>query len=110
MTIPTPPTPDQVNTAVNSAATQAATDIATGVPLSDLAVSLIRTGTPYLVGAVVGWLAGYGLNIPDTYDALIVAGSTFGVGYGYYVIVRALEQKWPKLGRLLGVPAKPTYS
>jgi len=71
--------------------------------------SLIRTFVPYVVGAVVAWLANKGVHVPDAEVASATAFLTFVVGTGYYLVVRMLEEKYPKLGVLLGIPIKPVY-
>lgn len=74
-------------------------------------ISLIRTNTPALVGALVGLLVSLGLQVPD--DA--VAGLTAFLGFLftalYYLIVRLLEEKFPQVGILLGYAKSPdSYS
>jgi len=69
--------------------------------------SLIRTIVPIAVGALVGWLATRGVSIDaatiiPTVDAVVAAV--------YYAVVRAAEQKWPKVGWMLGSPGAPTYA
>ena len=78
--------------------------------MSDIATSIIRTIVPLLIGGVVSWLADKGINAPADVVALSTAIFAFLVGSLYYIVVRALEARWPKLGVLLGKPAKPTYS
>lgn len=74
-------------------------------------VSLIRTFSPILAGWLLSLPLGpqivSAFGVTDTKNvAALVAG---GLGFGYYAAVRALEQRWPSLGALLGHPAKPTY-
>lgn len=77
--------------------------------MQDLVTSVIRTAVPLAVGAVVSYLATKGLHAPDAVVAQATAFLTFAVGFVYYIVVRWLESKNPKLGVLLGKPTKPTY-
>lgn len=77
--------------------------------MQDLVTSFIRTAVPYVVGAVVAWLTQKGVHVPDSAVASATSAVTFVVGTSYYVLVRALEHRWPKFGYFLGVPVKPTY-
>lgn len=76
--------------------------------LHDLGPSIIRTVTPWVVGAVVTLLARWGVDWTPTPEALVVA--TGLVSAAYYALVRILEtrgrQAW---GWLLGVPKAPVY-
>jgi len=72
--------------------------------MSDLIVSYIRTLVPIAVGAVVSW----GI-LPASLSDQAAAAATGAVIGLYYVLVRLLERKWPKLGWLLGTPKAPTY-
>ena len=74
--------------------------------MSDLTPSIIRTGTPLVVGPLVTWLASKGVDIDgETLTAAVAAV----VGFVYYVGVRLLERRWPFLGVLLGSKKTPTY-
>lgn len=77
--------------------------------MNDIVTSAVRTVVPYVIGAVVAWLGNKGLHVNSAQVASATAIVTFGVGSVYYVLVRFLESKVPKLGFLLGVPSKPTY-
>lgn len=55
-------------------------------------------------------LATAGVHIPVAYEPVIDAGAAFVIGTGYYLLVRAIEVKFPKVGWLLGVARKPVYS
>lgn len=74
---------------------------------SGYVTSVIRTAVPYLIGLIVSWLISLGLpaSVKDAATAIL----TFVIGTIYYLGVRALEKKWPKLGWLLGSPTAPTY-
>lgn len=77
--------------------------------MSNQITSYIRTAVPLLIGSIVAWLSRKGVHASDAQVAFATAGLTFIVGMVYYIIVRKLEARWPKLGVLLGVPTKPVY-
>lgn len=81
-----------------------------GGGISDLIASYIRTGVPALVGLIVGWVASLGITLPaEAKDGLSLL-IAFVAALVWYVVVRALERRWPKLGVLLGYPKEPVYS
>lgn len=68
--------------------------------------SIVRTLSPL----VVGWL----LSLPVTAALGVDQGTltalvTVALSAGYYVAVRALEQRWPGVGVLLGSARQPVY-
>lgn len=72
-------------------------------------LSLWRTIVPSLVGGLLGWLALRGIVIEGVTAEQISAGAVV-LGSGlYYGVFRALEQRWPALGVLLGSTRTPTY-
>lgn len=77
--------------------------------MQDLFTSVVRTIIPYLVGAIVSWLTTKGLHLSEGELTSVTAYLTFLFGTLYYLVARALEKKWPKLGYLLGIPSEPTY-
>ena len=77
--------------------------------MQDIVTSGVRTTVPYIVGAVVAYLSQKGVHVPDAAIARATAALTLVVGTLYYHVVRMLEQKYPKLGYLLGIPKQPTY-
>lgn len=77
--------------------------------MSDYMTSLIRTIVPYLVGLVLAYLTTNGIHLSSEQVVSLSATLAFAIGALYYIVVRALEHKWPKLGWLLGVPSAPTY-
>lgn len=77
--------------------------------MSDQITSYIRTAVPLVVGALVAWLAVKGINVPVEFIAPTTALITALAGALYYVIVRKLEAKYPKVGVLLGVAKQPEY-
>ena len=83
--------------------------------LGNMIISAIRTAVPL----IAGWLLSLTIATPilaafgvDSKRASEVVASvvTVALAYAYFLIVRALEEKFPQLGVFLGVPAKPTYS
>ncbi|MEV0227970.1 hypothetical protein [Nonomuraea sp. NPDC050786] len=72
-------------------------------------LSLWRTVVPSVVGGVLGWLTLHGIIIEGlTAEQISMGAVMFGTGI-YYGLVRALEQRWPLLGVLLGSTTAPTY-
>lgn len=78
--------------------------------IHDYLISLIRTGVPAGIGALLAWLASQaGIVLDADSSTALTAGVVALTGAGYYALVRALESRWPRLGVLLGTPAAPTY-
>lgn len=76
----------------------------------NVVLSLVRTWVPIVVGSVVSWLAGLGLDVnTDAKGAMTVLMTAILIGL-YYTVVRLLEKQFPWIGVLLGVPAQPVYS
>lgn len=77
--------------------------------MNSFIISQIRTYVPILVGALAAWLLTKGVELDtDTQAGLIVFLTGLLQGL-YYLIVRLLEKRWPKVGVLLGVASKPVY-
>lgn len=77
--------------------------------MNDFLTSLIRTWVPMIVGGFVAWLVARGINIPkDAVDG-VVAFLTALFSASYYVLVRALEQRFPQFGWLLGQAKQVKY-
>ena len=75
--------------------------------MSDFVVSLIRTWTPIVAGALCTWLAGVlGVNIDSAQLAVILTSVLSGL---WYALARFLETKNPKFGVLLGKAKQPVY-
>jgi hypothetical protein len=73
-----------------------------------LSPSLVRTGTPFLVGLLGSWLTRQGLDVNDDFLSALLVGA---YGYGYYFVVRFLEvYASPKWGYILGIAKAPGYS
>jgi len=71
--------------------------------------AVVRTVTGYLVGLIVALLASLKIEVSDEFKTMLIAAVSFIVGTAYYVIVKALEKKWPKIGWLIGSPNAPVY-
>lgn len=72
-------------------------------------LSLWRTFVPSVIGGVLGWLALHGITIEGLSAEQISAGAVvLGTGT-YYGVFRALEQRFPLLGVLLGSTTSPMY-
>ena len=67
----------------------------------------MRTITPIIVGYVVALLIKLGFNVTSSGVTTILGPAIASV---YYVVVRALETKFPFLGVFLGTRATPTYA
>lgn len=78
--------------------------------LADLIASLTRTAVPVIVGSILTLLTVNGIKTPESVEEWLNSVLFFVFSFGYYVIARLLEQKFPKFGWLLGNPAKPTYN
>jgi len=77
--------------------------------VSDIVVSAVRTLVPYLVGLIITWLAAAHITVNENGRLQLTYIVTFVIAAAYYVLVRSLEKRWPKLGVLLGVPKAPAY-
>ena len=79
--------------------------------MSDQFVSLIRTLVPIVVGSLISWLASLGLDVGAQANTGLTIFLTALVNAVYYALVRALEKKWPVVGRfLLGSSRVPEYT
>ena len=75
--------------------------------MNTLALSLIRTYAPILVGAFASWLLTVGLDIDSETQAGLVIFLTGLLQAVYYTVVRVLEQRFPGIGVLLGAAKSP---
>lgn len=78
--------------------------------MSDFITASVRTISPMIVGAIVGWLVTIGIEVTSDAQAALIVLTTFIFQAVYYLAVKALEKRWPKLGVLLGVPKQPVYA
>lgn len=78
--------------------------------MKDILIALVRTLIPAVVGAVATYFAAQGIEIDaEAVEQALEAGLVPIIGGLYYVVVRALEERWPWAGYLLGVASKPSY-
>lgn len=75
--------------------------------LSPLFASIVRTGVPVLVGALVAWLVSLGVDVPADVVAEMVAACTLLVTVAYYAAARLIERRWPSWSWLLGSASIP---
>lgn len=76
--------------------------------MSDYVKSVIRTVSSYIVAVLAKWLAeklGFQIDEAGLTEAFIVI-----FGAVWYGIIRLLEQKFPKLGWLIGWNTRLTYT
>ena len=78
--------------------------------MKDIWDSLVRTLTPIIVGAIVGFFSAKGIELDAAFEPSIVAGITAASSAIYYAGVRLLETYvTPKFGWLLGLAKAPEY-
>jgi len=77
--------------------------------VTDFVYAIIRTYVPIIVGAAVAWLVTLGLPVSDELQAGAVVLLTGALQALYYLLVKTLEHRWPKLGVLLGTARAPSY-
>lgn len=73
----------------------------------DLSTSLVRTIVPIITGLIISGLLQLGIEVEP--GVISVAVDAVVVG-GWYTLVRVLEERWPKVGVLLGSRSTPHYS
>ncbi|MFJ4902878.1 hypothetical protein [Streptomyces sp. NPDC088727] len=71
--------------------------------------AIARTVVPIIVGAILSFFATRGIELNSTYRDALVYVVTGAITAGYYVVLLALETRWPIAGFLLGSTARPTY-
>lgn len=71
------------------------------------APSIVRTIVPLAVGQLVAYLVTLGVVVPEDVESALTVILGFVFTTIWYVAVRFLEQKFPKLGVLLGWAAVP---
>ena len=71
------------------------------------APSIVRTIVPVAVGQIVAYIATLGLVVPGDVENALTVILGFIFTSVYYLAVRWLEQKFPKIGALLGWAATP---
>lgn len=76
--------------------------------MNSILSSVVRTFVPVVVGALLGWAAKVGLNLPNAQVTELVTVVFTTV---YYAIVRFLETKYSsQFGWLLGLAKAPQYA
>ena len=78
--------------------------------MSDYLIGHIRTYVPIVVGAFIAWLTTKGIEVTDAGMSGLVLGLTALLQGIYYGLVRALAEKWPVFGKLLGKNIAPSYN
>lgn len=76
----------------------------------DIGTSIVRTVVPIVAGAIITFFASKGITFDDQFQAnllFVLQGMITGL---YYIIVRVLEQRFPRFGWLLGSAKKPEYT
>lgn len=71
------------------------------------APSIVRTLVPVIVGQIAAYFATLGVVLPEDVMAAVTVVLGFVFTSVWYLAVRWLEQKFPKLGALLGWAAVP---
>ena len=69
--------------------------------------SIVRTVVPVIVGAIASYLITLGVTLQEDVMAALSVIITAAATAIYYIVVRWLEQKFPKAGILLGWAAVP---
>lgn len=69
--------------------------------------SIVRTLVPLAVGQIVSFFATLGIELSEDQQAAFTTILGLVVSVAYYLLVRWLEQRFPKLGVLLGWAATP---
>ena len=69
--------------------------------------SIVRTVVPVIVGAIASYLITLGVTLQEDVMAALSVIITAAATAIYYIVVRWLEQKFPKIGILLGYAAVP---
>lgn len=79
--------------------------------MSDYLISLIRTAVPAGVAALLAYLGStWGIVLDQDSSVAVTAGAVALVCAVYYGLVRALQNRWPSLGWLLGAKKVPVYT
>ena len=69
--------------------------------------SIVRTVVPVIVGAIASYFVTLGVTLQEDVMAALSVIITAAATAIYYIVVRWLEQKFPKIGILLGWAAVP---
>ena len=71
------------------------------------APSIVRTLVPVAVGQIIAYIATLGIVVPGDVETALTVVLGFIATTVWYTAVRFLEQKFPKIGVLLGWAAVP---
>lgn len=78
------------------------------IALDTFAASVIRTATPIIVGAVIGFAVASNIPLDPEFEIALTGLVTVGFQVLYYTAVRLFEKHVsPKFGWLLGNPSQP---
>lgn len=77
--------------------------------MNNLITSYIRTYTPMIVGAFLGWVVTLGIEVDEQTKLGLISALTVLFQGAYYAIIRQLERKFPQFGWLLGSKSQPDY-
>lgn len=69
--------------------------------------SIVRTIVPVIVGAIASYFITLGVTLQEDVMAALSVIITAAATAIYYIVIRWLEQKFPKIGILLGYAAVP---
>lgn len=73
--------------------------------------SIVRTLTPVIVGAILGWLASINLAPDPGLEAALTIALSSAFTAVYYILVRLFERYVsPRFGWLLGIAKEPAYT
>lgn len=79
--------------------------------MNALVASIIRTLVPHIVTQLASLFLMINIHVPDDIKLQLSAVVGFVMFSIYYGGVRVLEQQWPGIGLLIGLPSSPdTYS
>ncbi len=76
--------------------------------LGDIAVSIIRTVVPGIIGTLIAWLVTRGFDL-SSYENAVNLYLVPACIAGYYSLVRVIEKNVPAFGVLLGYKRPPVY-
>lgn len=71
------------------------------------APSIVRTLVPVAVGQIIAYIATLGIVVPGDVETALTVVLGFIATTVWYTAVRFLEQKFPKIGILLGWASVP---
>lgn len=71
--------------------------------------AIVRTIVPVIAGAILSFFATRGIHFDTVFGDSLTYVLTAVITALYYVVLLALESRWPVAGILLGSTARPTY-